>query len=343
MESPRSPVTRIDAVGTAHVTRVVPVPRTVSPEARQFLATPPWGGADPVAPGTPMWELRAGADAALRMLGEMAQAHYGVSVEEMQVGGVRCHLVRPGEGTERAGGRVLINLHGGGFVMGSGSLVEAIPVAALTGIPVLAVDYRLAPEHPYPAAVDDALAVYREMLGSHAPEAIAIYGASAGGFLTGQIAARLRHEGLPLPACLGVFTAGGDLGDFGDSAQLFGLSGFWGELLTPLGDANSEVRAYLGGADAKDPLVSPLYGDLAGFPPTLLLTGTRDALLSATCLLHRALRRAGVEAELYVFEAMPHAHWYGFHLPEAQEALAVMADFLARHTVPVASESAPPR
>jgi epsilon-lactone hydrolase len=327
--------TRIDADGTAHVTRVVPVPRTVSPAAQQFLATPPWGGAKPAPPGTPMWELREAADAGLRTMGEMAQAHYGVSIEEMQIGGVRCHLVRPGSGAGRARGRVLINLHGGGFVMGSGSLVEAIPIAALTGIPVIAVDYRLAPEHPFPAAVDDVVGVYRELLGHREARAVGIYGASAGGFLTAQTAVRLEREGLPLPACLGVFTGGGDFGDFGDSAQIFGLSGFWGELITPLGDPKSEVRAYLGGADPADPLVSPLYADLSRFPPTLLVTGTRDALLSATCMLHRALRRAGAQAELFVFEAMPHAHWYSFHLPEAQEALAVMADFFTRHTVPV--------
>ena len=335
MNGKETPVTRIDADGTAHVARVVPVPRTVSPAAQQFLATPPWGGATPVPPGTPLWKLRAALDAGLRMIGEMAQAHYGVGVEEMQVGGVRCHLVRPGGGAGRARGRVLINLHGGGFVVGSGSLVEAIPIAALTGIPVIAVDYRLAPEHPFPAAVDDVVAVYREVLGHREARAVGIYGASAGGFLTAQAAVRLEREGLPLPGCLGVFTAGGDFGDFGDSAQIFGLNGFWGELVTPLDAPHSEVRAYLGGADPMNPLVSPLHADLSRFPPTLLVTGTRDALLSTTCILHRALRRAGATAELFVFEAMPHAHWYSFHLPEAQEALAVMTDFFARHTATV--------
>jgi acetyl esterase/lipase len=220
-----------------------------------------------------------------------------------------------------------MNLHGGGFVMGSGSLVEAIPVAHLAKVPVIAVDYRLAPEHPYPAAVDDAVAVYRQMLDYHKPEQIGIYGTSAGGFLTGQTIVRLQREGLPLPACCGVFTAGADLTDLGDTAQIFTLMGFWGDPILPVDHPVSEIRAYIGGADANDPGISPIKGDLGRFPPTLLMSGTRDAVLSATASFHRALRRAGVPAELYVFEAMPHAHWYMLHIPEAQEAVEVMARF----------------
>jgi acetyl esterase/lipase len=240
---------------------------------------------------------------------------------------VPCDLLRPVDPAPEDRGRVLINLHGGGFCLGSGMLLEAIPMCALTKANVVAVDYRLAPEHPYPAAVDDALAVYRTVLKHHPPEQVAIYGASAGGFLTGQVIARILEEGLPRPACAGVFTAGGDLSTFGDTAGIFTLSGFWGETILPFGHELSEIRAYLAGADPDDPLVSPIKGELWRFPPTLLVSGTRDALLSPTCMLHRALRRAGVEAELYVYEAMPHAHWLNLDLPETKETLAVMAGF----------------
>lgn len=320
---------RVEPDGTAHITRVVPPPHTISPEARAYLATPPWGAAAP-DPDAPMWAAREQADAALKMLGEMAAAHYAVAVEETQIAGVRCHRVHSSPDAGKACGRVLINLHGGGFVMGGGSVVEAVPIARMTGIPVVAVDYRLAPEHAYPAAVDDAIAVYRAVLEHHAPASVGIYGASAGGILTAQVQARIAHEGLPSPGCLGVFTAAGDLADFGDTANLFSLSGFWGELIRSPGDPLSEIRAYLGGADPRDPLVSPIHADLAHFPPTLLVSGTRDALLSATASLHLAMRRAGVEAELLVFEAMPHAHWYAFHLPESQQALALMSGFFER-------------
>lgn len=322
---------RVEADGTVHLgPRVLPPPSAVSAEARAFLATPPWGDAAPPPADTPMWTMREATDAMMRQLSEAAAQAHPVDVEALSIAGVRCHLVKPKTIAPENAGRVLMNLHGGGFVLGSGCLVEAIPVACDAQLPVLAVDYRLAPEHPYPAAVDDALAVYRQMLEWHRPDQIGVYGASAGGFLTAQLIARLRQEGVALPAAIGVFTAGGDLAEFGESAHLFGLSGFFGETLLPLEHPASERRAYLAGHDPVDPLVSPIRGDLRGWPPCLLLTGGRDALLSGTALFHRALRRADVEAELYVFESMPHAHWYNFMLPEAREASDVIVRFFRR-------------
>jgi acetyl esterase/lipase len=94
-------------------------------------------------------------------------------------------------------------------------------------------------------------------------------------------------------------------------------------------DKASELGAYRGKTDPKDPMLSPIHSDLSKFPPSLLITGTRDAMLSAVSIFHRALRRAGRESELFVFEAMPHAHWYVFHLPESQEAVDVMARFFS--------------
>ena len=108
-------------------------------------------------------------------------------------------------------------------------------------------------------------------------------------------------------------------------------SGFYGDRVLPSDHELSEIRAYLTGADRNDPLVSPIRGDLSVFPPTLLVSGTRDAILSATAALHRALRRADVEAELFVFEAMPHGHWFLMHLPEAREAVDVMVRFFLKH------------
>ena len=315
----------------------IPVPRTVSREAQAFLASPPWkDGAQPGEGPVAMWTLREFVDAQMKQLSDLALHMFPADVEEMQIGGVRCHLVRPKDMPPENAGKVLMNLHGGGFVLGSGALVEAIPIANLAQVPVIAVDYRLAPEHPFPAATDDAVAVYRELRSSHRPDQIGIYGSSAGGFITGQLIMRLQKEGLSLPACCGVFTAGGDLTDLGDTENIFTLTGFYGEHGLPPDHELSEIRAYVGDADPTDPLVSPERGDLGIFPPTLLIAGTRDALLSATASLHRALRRAGVEAELYVFEAMPHAHWYMLHLPEAREALDVMKQFFLKHLGSVA-------
>ncbi|MCB1688836.1 MAG: alpha/beta hydrolase [Halioglobus sp.] len=311
----------------------VPVPGTISPEAQSYIAQDLWGTDTSAAPMA-MWETRQVTALAFDALNQQAQAMFPVTIEETKIDGVRCHRVSPLQVTAENRDKVLINFHGGGFVIGSGSLVEAIPIAHLTGIEVIAVDYRLAPEHPYPAAVDDAIAVYRDTLKTRSPADIAIYGSSAGGFITGQLLARAGKEGLPMPACAGVFSAGGDLIDFGDTSHIFTLNGFFGHLLFPLDHELSEVRAYLGGADPRDPLISPVLSDLSGFPPVLLMSGTRDAILSATSNFHRALRRAGVDADLMVFDAMPHTHWYALHLPETNEALGVMAEFFTRHLCP---------
>tara|TARA_R110000823_G_scaffold119998_14_gene244483 strand:- start:18159 stop:19148 length:990 start_codon:yes stop_codon:yes gene_type:complete len=322
---------QIDADGTVHLGDVrIPVPDSLSTEARAYLSTDPWAAAPMPDEPVPMWAMRDAMAPAFDALNAQAQAMYPVDIEEVSLGGVRCHRVRPAEADRRRPGALLINLHGGGFVVGSGALVEAIPVAVLTGFEVIAVDYRLAPEHPYPAAVEDVLAVYRACLAEHDGVQVGLYGSSAGGFLTAQAIARMQREGLPLPACAGVFSAGGNLAEFGDTRSIFTLSGFYGQLSLPLGHELSEVTAYLGGADARDPLVSPELGDLAAFPPTLLISGTRDALLSGTTNFHRALLRAGRTAELIVYDGMPHSHWYALDLPETRETLGFMSEFFAR-------------
>jgi monoterpene epsilon-lactone hydrolase len=319
----------IDAEGTVHFdNRTIRVPETVSPAARQYLATSPFGETLPTFDGhIPAWEMRDQLDAGLIALGEAARQVYPVDIEETRIGGIRCHWVRPQSIPEANRDKVIINLHGGAFVLGHGSLIEAIPVANVSKIPVLAIDYRLAPEHPFPAAVDDAVAVYREVLKSYKPENIGIFGASAGGTLTAQTTVRIQAEGLPSPAAVGVFTCTADMGEMGDSAQIFSVAGFWGEIAPGMDHPSSELGSYRGTWDTKDPMLSPIYADLTKFPPCLLIAGTRDAVLSSTCLFHRALRRAGAQAELFIFEAMPHAHWYVFHLPESHEVIEITARF----------------
>ena len=309
----------------------LPVPDTVSPEAQAYLSANPWGPEADAAPLVPMWQTRESTAAAFVMLNDWALTMWPCDVEELQIGGVRCHKIDRKEAIPGRADKVMINLHGGGFVLGSGSLGEAIPIAGETGVTVLAVDYRLAPEHPYPAAVDDIISVYREVLQYHAPQDVVLFGTSAGGFLTAMTIMRLKHEGLPLPACCGIFTGGGNVTALGDTFNYLTLGGFYGFIGHPLDHPECERAVFLGDADHNDPLVAPVKGDLSDFPPSLLVSGTRDAVLSNAALFHRALRRAGRDAELYVFEAMPHAHWYSFQLPEAREAIEVMARFFEKH------------
>ncbi|MFN2974780.1 alpha/beta hydrolase [Terriglobus aquaticus] len=310
--------------GTAQVTRVVPVPGTVSVEAQRSLAKawpddPTVQSLEDRRKGTDVWQ--AGAGKAFEKL-------YPVQVEAATVAGVPVRMITPKELPTAHANRVLINLHGGGFNSDSGSLTESVPVAALSRTRTIAVLYRLAPEHPFPAALDDAIAVYREVLKTHKPADVGIFGTSAGAILTGEVAVRLKQLHLPEPGALGIFSGFGDWANRGDSEALFGLRGLAGHLDVPKPRTHDE---YAGTTDLKDPVLSPIYADLSGMPPTLFITSTRDLLLSGTATLHRAFRRAGDDAELIVFEALPHAFWNDPTLPETREADEAMAQFFEKH------------
>jgi acetyl esterase/lipase len=176
--------------------------------------------------------------------------------------------------------------------------------------------------------VDDVVAVYKELLKTYKPQKIGIYGTSAGAILTCEVAVRLKQLQLPLPAALGIFSVLTDYSRPSDSRQIYTLGGFPG-MLEPRDPNKALEDAYPGKADPKNPVLSPLFADLHGMPPSLLVTSTRDLLLSDTALFHRALLRAGDDAQLVVFEALPHAFWYHFELPETTEALELMAKFFS--------------
>jgi acetyl esterase/lipase len=172
------------------------------------------------------------------------------------------------------------------------------------------------------------VAVYKDLLKTYRPDHIVIYGTSAGAILTAEVAAKLKQLGLPLPAALGIFSGMGDFARNGDSIAMYALRGLSGHLDPPEPGAHDPY--YAGSTDAKDPILSPIYSDLHGLPPTLFVTSGRDLLLSGTVNLHRAYLNAGVDARLVVFDALPHAFWYSTRLPEALEANHTMADFFAR-------------
>jgi monoterpene epsilon-lactone hydrolase len=309
-----------DPDGTAHITRVVPMPATISPEAQKWLASMnTWkSGTETLA------ERRAHTDAWRKQDSAEARKQYPVNIEETSLAGVRTDIITPLFPAKA--NRVLINLHGGGFNSDSGSLIEGIPIANLAKIKVVSVYYRLAPENPFPAAVDDVVAVYKVLLKNYKPQNIGIYGTSAGAILSCEVAVRLKQLKLPLPAALGIFSGMADFSRPSDSRQLFALNGLSGDL-QPTDPGHLPEDPYVGATDRRDPVLSPLFADLTGMPATLLVTSTRDLLLSDTATLHRALLRSGNDAQLVVFEALPHAFWYHFGLPETREALELMAKF----------------
>ncbi len=323
-QAPNSDTSYIDAQGTAHVTRVVPVPQTISPQAQLAL-----GHAEPdQGPPESLAERRIHTDAYTAKARVAWTRLCPNQLVEDKIAGVPVRIVTPDGMPEANQDKVLLDLHGGGFNSDSGSYTESIPIAGYSKFKVAAVLYRLAPEHPYPAQVEDAVAVYKELLKTYKPEHIVIYGTSAGAILTGEVAVKLKQLGLPLPAALGIFSGLGDFAHEGDSMAIYALRGLSGHLDPP--GTGSHDPDYLNGADPKDPVISPNYADLRGLPPTLFVTSGRDLLLSGTVNQHRAFLNAGVDARLVVYDALPHAFWYDPRLPEAIEANHLMADFFVK-------------
>ena len=323
-QAPSRDTSYIDAQGNAHVTRVVPVPTALSPQAQLSLGRtePDQGPPEPLSlRRTRTDEYTAKAKAAWSRLCPN-------QLVEDKIAGVPVRIVTPEGLPEANRDKVLLNLHGGGFNSDSGSYTESIPIAGYTKIKVVAVLYRLAPEHPFPAAVDDSVAVYKELLKTYKPQHIVIYGTSAGAILTAEVAVKLKQLGLPLPAALGIFSGMGDFAREGDSIAMYALRGLSGHLDPP--ESGPHDPEYVAATDPKDPVLSPVFADLHGLPPSLFVTSGRDLLLSGTVNLHRAYLNAGVDAHLVVYDALTHAFWYDPRLPEAIEANHVMADFFVK-------------
>ncbi len=311
-----------------------PVPRHVSSEAQAILGRPVLMEGRLLRPSSPTQWQQLKRQQNLRVapqidrLKNIAQ----LTIETTQLGGVPVRIVTPNKLPESKRDKVLIALHGGAYVFfgGEASLLEAASIAMAGHYKVIAVDYRMPPEYPFPAAVDDGVAVYQAVLDTTAAENIAVFGTSAGGSLTASVIIRARDQGMPLPAAAYMNTPWADLSKTGDSYVT-------NEAVDPVlpvygGVLAAAAEIYAGEAGLKHPLVSPVYADYhKGFPPSLLITGTRDLLLSSTVRLHRALREAGVYADLHVFDAMWHAFTANTELPEANSAQGLVLKFLDQY------------
>lgn len=263
-------------------------------------------------------------------LAERMKALYPVRIEPRRIGGVNTEVITPLSGpSERNANRVLINLHGGAFLWGEGSggEVEAVPIAHLGGFKVVTVAYRQGPEHRFPAASEDVAAVYKALLSEHDARRIGIYGCSAGGMLTAQSIAWFDKVGLPMPGAIGTFCASASPLS-GDSTHI--ATGLAGEVRADLQELS---WPYFVGARADDPLVYPVRSPalLGRFPPTLLLAGSRDFAMSSLFNTQRELVKAGVKADLHVWDGLRHAFFIDPDLPESREAYDVMIAFFDRH------------
>lgn len=309
--------------------RVLPVPKTVSPELQRsisLLAETPIE-VQQFSPQTEeQWRgMIAASDVMGReRLGELLKI-FPATIATSTLGGVTVREVTPPD--VDASAAPLLHFHGGAYVIygGESSAAEAVLGATYARRRVISVDYRMPPDHPFPAAVTDAVAVWRAMIETHNPASLGVFGTSAGGGLLLAMTLKLKALGLPLPGALAPCTPWADLA--GESDSYRANAGVDGALPQYEGLLEGAAKLYAGPAGLHDPLVSPVLGDFSGFPPSLLTTGTRDILLSDTVRVYRAMRAAGVDARLEVYEAMSHAEYAT--APTSPESASVYGDLAA--------------
>ena len=300
----------------------VPVPTTVSEAAQAALSVP----RGPRTQWPPLGDTEGWLEAIGRidaqMLERFGSFEWPIETEAIELGGVPTFHFTPNGVT--ADGFAYLYFHGGGLVLGGGDGCRMMSAGASlgSGLETWAPDYRMPPHHPYPTPLDDCIVAYRALLELRPADRIVVGGGSAGGNLAAATVLRAKDEGLPLPAAVVLNTPEVDLTESGDS---FVTNLEFDNVLSPLIEVN---RLYADGHDLAHPYLSPLFGDLTGFPPTFLQTGTRDLFLSNTVRMHRALRTAGVDAELHVWEAMPHGGFGG--APEDAEMVVELRRFFAR-------------
>ena len=319
--------------------RTIPVPSDpeLSKGAQTIIAapyrTPAWNANPPDADA---WRalVKKLADSMLGPLATIRET-LGVTMQQVTIGGVNCYVFTPKTMPAAHQNQLIVNPHGGGYVYGPGvsGTAEAMLMSALGGYKVIEIDYRMPPDAPYPAAMDDAMAVYKEVIKTTDPKRMAIVGTSTGGGMTLAMILRAKTEGLPLPAAIAPGTPWSDLTETGDSYK----TNEWLDnvLVSYSGYLSHAAALYAGEHDMKDPQLSPIYGDFHGFPPTILTTGTRDLFLSNTVRTHRKLREAGVPATLQVFEGFSHAQYLADPAaPETAEAFGEITAFFDRYLAP---------
>lgn len=313
--------------------RWIPVPSTISPQAQAFLTAagkltenvgkPPRDPNDKEA-----WRAYiAKGDAQLTAMLSKNLTNHPADIIEHKLSATGIYEIVPKSLSPWTLDKVIYAIHGGAYInaKGMGGVHMAMPMASTMGLRAFSVDYRMPPDHPFPHGLNDAVEGYKWLLQRYKAKNIVITGGSAGGGLAASLVLKIRDLGLPMPGCCALGTPEADLTETGDSFETLDTIDVVSQhRLTP------SVMLYAGGHDLRDPYLSAVFGDFSkGYPPTILTTGTRDIFLSNTVRLHRALRKGGIEAELHVWEAMPHGGFFG--APEDAELGAEQARFVRKH------------
>jgi epsilon-lactone hydrolase len=310
--------------------RFIPTPCTISSEAQTYLSNPPAIAlpAEPDPKDKAAWRIH------IDKVNQQLASMFSVSAETYPGEIITHHLssallyeVKPKNFSPSNERRAVLYIHGGAFIIGGGYAAAhaAMRIGSLTQTRIFSVDYRMPPDHPFPAGLNDAVEAYKELLTRYQPANIAVYGPSAGGGLAAALVLKARDIGLPMPAVCVLHSPEADLTESGDTFETNDKVDIILSRLT------NSIALYADGHDLKDPYLSPIFADFSkGFPSTILTSGTRDLFLSNTANMHRALRRAGIKAELHVFEAMSHGGFMG-RAPEDQEVLAEQVRFMNEH------------
>jgi monoterpene epsilon-lactone hydrolase len=311
--------------------RALPEPTWVTPETARGMSRGPGANWNVIPVNDAEWAAAAGRGAgAPGGIGPGNQAtldKFGLTSESISVNGVAAYLITPKDIAPENRNRLLVHVHGGCYVMGGGGVAEGALMAGFGKFKVLSIDYRRPPFAFYPAALDDVVNAWKGAIRMADPKNMALFGLSAGGALTLSAIHRFKREGVPLPAAIAPGTPMSDLTRKGDTLY---TNHMVDNVLVGIGRCDAMAEYYARGAALTDPMLSPIFGDFTGFPPAILMSGTRDLLLSSTVRTHRKLRQAGVVAELHVFEGHSHAQ-YNSDTPDGREAYEEIARFFDRH------------
>jgi monoterpene epsilon-lactone hydrolase len=251
-----------------------------------------------------------------------------VDVQQTTVGNIPAEWLRPVGTTDN---RAVLYLHGGAYTMGSCRTHRALAsrIAIASGTCVLQPEYRLAPEYPFPAALQDGMAVYRWLIDyGISPHKMVVAGDSAGGGLALALTVLLRDKGVPLPAAIACLSPWADLELTGESLTTRAKV----DPICSLEESRFHAAHYVGNNNPRAPLISPIYADLHGLPPTLTQVGDREILLSDAIRLTERARKDGVDADLEVWDGMWHVwHLLARYVPEGQQAVDKIGAFIRKH------------
>ncbi|CAH7042384.1 alpha/beta hydrolase fold domain-containing protein [Vibrio alginolyticus] len=317
----------------------IPLTTAVSPEFYEFSKNFPAANVEALQENLPKTESEWRSVVESRDKAAIERAKFiahtlEVTIEKASIAGVDVYWVTPKTVAPELKDKLFVAIQGGAYMLNSGlaSAAEASIIAAKMQIPVIAIDYTKSIDAPAPAARNDIITVWNELLKNHSAESIVMGGSSAGGSLTLAVTQELNKQALPIPSALYVGTPSVDMTMTGDSRYinegLDHILGAW------RGMSSAMVDVYVGDLELSDPVVSVINGSFNNFPPTYLITGTRDLLLSDTVRVHRELRRTGVAAELNVYEGQSHGDYAAaFGTPESNEHYQALSEFLYGYLV----------